>query len=301
MLSKALGKYPEYRFKSGEKRLWNPIQKKTFADLPEERVRLALVEYLTGDLGFSSSRISCESPVKLQADKTRSRTDLIYYDQDFKPELLIECKAPSVKLTEKASIQIARYNEKVNARYLLISNGLVDHWFKNGADGVKTLAWLPDTYEQHNLTSRDMEYWERRGFIGEKTDQETKQILTIYNEELFSDPVQPIKYLDFEGYPEAYALNHFYRIFGIDQQTKVAISMSSNYAGSSRFNAILNVKGANIAFVSSELAEMKFLEGVVHSGKGENVIDLNGIINLQESPKLKDRAVELNKLLISYS
>lgn len=301
MLSKALGKYPEYRFKNGEKRLWNPIQKKTFADLPEERVRLALVEYLTGDLGFSSSRISCESPVKLQADKTRSRTDLIYYNQDFKPELLIECKAPSVRLTEKAAIQIARYNEKVNARYLLISNGLVDHWFKNGADGVETMAWLPDTYEQQNPTSRDMEYWERRGFIGEKTDQETKQILTIYNEELFSDPVQPIKYLDFEGYPEAYALNHFYRIFGIDQQTKVAISMSSNYAGSTRFNAILNVNGANIAFVSSELAEMKFLEGVVHSGKGENAIDLNGIINLQESPKLKDRAVDLSKLLISYS
>lgn len=301
MLSKALGKYPEYRFKNGEKRLWNPIQKKTFADLPEERVRLALVEYLTGELGFSPSRISCESPVKLQADKTRSRTDLIYYNQDFKPELLIECKAPSVKLTEKAAIQIARYNEKVNARYLLISNGLVDHWFKNGADGVETLTWLPDTYEQQNPTSRDMEYWERRGFIGEKTDQETKQILTIYNEELFSDPVQPIKYLDFEGYPEAYALNHFYRIFGIDQQAKIAISMSSNHDGSTRFNAILNVKGANIAFVSSELAEMKFLEGVVHSGKGENVIDLNGIINLQESPKLKDRAVDLNKLLISYS
>ncbi|MDZ7807625.1 MAG: type I restriction enzyme HsdR N-terminal domain-containing protein [Gracilimonas sp.] len=301
MLSKALGKYPQYRFKKDEKRLWNPIEKKTFADLPEERVRLALVEYLTGDLGFSPSRISFESPVKLQADKTQSRTDLIYYNKDFKPELLIECKAPSVKLTEKASIQIARYNEKVNARYLLISNGLVDHWFKHGTDGVKSLAWLPDKYEQKELITRNTEYWELRGFIGKQTDQNTKDVLTNFNEQLFSDPVQPIKYLDFDGFPDAYALNHFYKIFGIDKQTKLGISCAANSIESTRFNIILNVKGLNSAFATADVNMMEFADGMVHSGKGENKIDLNDIINLKDDTILKERAVDLSKLLISYS
>ncbi|MFP8490164.1 type I restriction enzyme HsdR N-terminal domain-containing protein [Gracilimonas sp. Q87] len=301
MLSKALGNYPEYRFQNGQKRLWNPIEKKTFADLPEERVRLALVEYLTGDLGFSSSRISFESPVKSQSDKTQSRTDLIYYNKDFKPELLIECKAPSVKLTENASIQIARYNEKINARYLLISNGLVDHWFKNDSDGVKSLAWLPDTYEQKKLRSRDTQYWELRGFIGKGTDQGTKEVLRKFNMYLFGDPVQPIKYLDFDGFPDTYALKHFYRIFGIDKQTKLGINIAANSEGNTRFNVILNVKGLNVAFATAEVGMMKFTEGVVHSGKGEKTIDLNETIDLKRDILLKDRAVDLGKLLNTYS
>lgn len=301
MLSKALGKYPQYRFEKDKKRLWNPIQKKSFADLPEERVRLALVQYLIRDLGFSSSRISFESPVKLQSDKTQSRTDLIYYNKDFKPELLIECKAPSVKLTEKAAIQIARYNEKVNARYLLISNGMVDHWFKKGTEGVESLPWLPDTYEQHHSAGRDLEYWSQRGFIGQNTDQETSVVLSAFNDELYNDPVQPIKYLDFEGFPGIYGLNHFYRIYGIDQQTKLAISLASNYEGKTRFNAILNIKGSNIAFVSSEAGNLEFSNGIIHSGKGENSVDLNEIISLKPDTFLKDRAVDLSKLLISYS
>lgn len=301
MLSKALGKYPEYRFKNGSKRLWNPILKKSFADLPEERVRLALVEYLINDLGFSSSRISFESPVKLQTDRTQSRTDLIYYNKDFKPELLIECKAPDVKLTEKVSIQIARYNEKINARYLLISNGLVDYWFKNGAGGVEPLAWLPDKYEQNEPTVRNTKYWGLRGFIGKNTDTSSKDVLGNFCEQLFSDPVQPIKYLDFDGFPEAYALNHYYRIFGIDKNTKLGYSISANISGRTRFNIILNVKGLNNAFVTADINNKKFSEVAVHSGKGINTVDLNELVDLSRDTILKDHAVELSKMLISYS
>lgn len=301
MLSKALGKYPQYRFKEDEKRLWNPIEKKTYADLPEERVRLSLVEYLTDDLGLSSSRISFESPVKLQADKTQSRTDLIFYNKDFKPELLIECKAPRVKLTEKASIQIARYNERVNARYLLISNGLVDHWFKSGMDGVTSLAWLPAKYEQKELEAKNTEYWELRGFIGNETDLDTKDVLTIFNEQLFSDPVQPIKYLDFEGYPPEYALNHYYRIYGINKGKKVGVSIASNYQGKSRFNIILNVNGANIAFATSEVTSGMVTSGKVYSKHGINSIDLSEIMSVTKDVTITDIVPKLCELLQSYS
>lgn len=301
MLSKALGKYPQYRFKEDEKRLWNPIEKKTYADLPEERVRLSLVEYLTDDLGLSSSRISFESPVKLQADKSRSRTDLIFYNNDFKPELLIECKAPSVKLTEKASIQIARYNEKVNARYLLISNGLVDHWFKNGTEGVSSLAWLPEKYEQKEMKPRNTEYWENRGFIGNETDQRTKDVLSDLNEQLFRDPVQPIKYLDFAGYPIEYALSHYYRIYGIDQKQKLAFSIASNFMGRSRLNIILNVNGSNIAFATSEVDSGQVMQGKVQSKYGLKDIELSELIKVDKKTSFPGIAPQIAKLLQSYS
>jgi hypothetical protein len=177
----------------------------------------------------------------------------------------------------------------------------VDHWFKNGSQGIKSLAWLPDKYEQKELRSRDAEYWELRGFIGKRTDQDTKEVLKNFNEHLFGDPVQPIKYLDFDGFPDTYSLNHFYRIFGIDQQTKLGISIAANSEGSTRFNVILNLKGLNVAFATAEVGMMNFTEGVVHSGKGEKRIDLNEVIDLKKEILLKDRAVDLGKLLNSYS
>ena len=42
--------------------------------------------------------------------------------------LLIECKAPEVKITQETFDQIARYNLKLKAQYLMVTNGL-NHYF----------------------------------------------------------------------------------------------------------------------------------------------------------------------------
>jgi hypothetical protein len=41
---------------------------------------------------------------------------------------LVECKAPSVKITQATFDQIARYNLNIQSRYLMVTNGL-DHYF----------------------------------------------------------------------------------------------------------------------------------------------------------------------------
>ena len=50
------------------------------------------------------------------------------YDNSGAPFLLIECKAPSVKITQTTFDQIARYNLTLNASYLMVTNG-INHYY----------------------------------------------------------------------------------------------------------------------------------------------------------------------------
>ena len=52
------------------------------------------------------------------------RFDILVYDENTKPQLLVECKAPNVKLTEDTFHQIANYNLALQVRYLLVTNGI---------------------------------------------------------------------------------------------------------------------------------------------------------------------------------
>lgn len=276
MLSKALSHYPQFRFRDGEKRLWNPILKKTFAIRPEEQVRLALVDYLTLEAGVSASRISFESPVKLPGDKSSSRTDIICYDNEFKPQLLVECKAPDIKLDEKAAIQVARYNQKVGAPYLLVSNGTLDFWFQVEVDEVRFLPALPELYQPTKEPSKDSEYWVERGFTAPGLSREAESFVVDSCNNLFNEPHQPVKYLGFDDFPPEFALAHYYRIFGLKENRKVGLSFSANASGDTRLNAVLNENGANTAFLTLSLRAFTENENPiaeVHTGKGVQKVD----------------------------
>lgn len=304
MLSKSLAHYPQFRFKNGSKRLWNPILKKTFAIRPEEQVRLALVDYLTLEAGFSSSRISFESPVKLVGDKSSSRTDIICYDADFKPLLLVECKAPAITLDEKAAIQIARYNQKVGAPFLLVSNGTTDFWFKIEDQDVQSLPEIPEPFQPKNKLQRAFDYWKNRAFIGKDVPPAARPYAVESCNTLFSDPHQPVTYLKFESQPPEFALAHYYRIFGLKENLKVALSISANSYNGTRLNAILNKEEQNIAFCSISLhllAEKEKVNGEIHSAKGVFEIDAAEQLTLNFIQDIAELAVPMSNLLVEHS
>ncbi|MBD3616845.1 MAG: type I restriction enzyme HsdR N-terminal domain-containing protein [Gracilimonas sp.] len=304
MLSKALSHFPQFRFRDGQKRLWNPILKKTFVNLPEERVRLALIDYLVLEAGFSAHRISFESPVKLEGDKSSSRTDIICYDNDFKPLLLVECKAPEVKLDEKAAIQVARYNQKVGAPYVLVSNGVLDFWFETKKGEVKHLQEVPAPFQIKNKVENNFRYWGERGFIGEKLPPEARAFATNSCKELFGNSHQPIKFLKFDDYSPEFALGHYYRIFGLQENVKVAVSSSANPFGGTRLNTVLNQNGANTAFFSSSIdliAEGEKVNTEIHSGTGTFEVDLSRKTGFNFTKKITDLASDFYKLLLKHS
>lgn len=244
--------FPQIRFRDGEKQLWNPVLKKRYKDLPEERVRLALVDYLHLEAGFSYKRISFESPVKLAGDKNTSRTDLICYDEQFRPHLLVECKAPQVALTEAVLHQAARYNAQIQAPFLLITNGKTDLWADLRGASPVVLMEKPEPYRTSRKPSRDISYWSERGFMGSSTEAQLQHTLRILLTGLFEDADRFYPYLDLaEKVPFAWP-SGYYHIAG-DGEQALALSLHATPEQGTILTAILNINGQNVSFLRIDL------------------------------------------------
>jgi hypothetical protein len=117
---------PEYEFRfrqEGEVPYVLDIFRKRFVMLtPEEEVRQRFSRYLMEEKGFPASLIMTEYTLKLN-EMTR-RCDILIHKPAGNPAVLIECKAPEVKIGQDTFDQVARYNLVFNVKYLMISNGL---------------------------------------------------------------------------------------------------------------------------------------------------------------------------------
>lgn len=104
-------------------RLFNPVLRKTYVARPEERVRLSFIDMLLTEELFPSTRIGFEVPVDALHADSATRADIVLYDEDFKPWMLVECKAPGVPVTEATAIQAAQYNRRLAAPWVVLTNG----------------------------------------------------------------------------------------------------------------------------------------------------------------------------------
>ena len=121
--------YP-FRFKSREnKRLvFDIIRKKYVLLQPEEWVRQNCLHFLTSDLGYPGSHILVEKEIAVAGLK--KRLDIAVCRPDGAIHILVECKAPEVKIRQETFDQIARYNMKARANYLMVTNGLEHYYCK---------------------------------------------------------------------------------------------------------------------------------------------------------------------------
>ena len=78
--------------------------------------------YLVTEKKYPASLIAVEKKITLNS--LTKRADIVVYNIDAKPTIIVECKAPTIKITEDIFDQIARYNLKLNAQYLIVTNGL---------------------------------------------------------------------------------------------------------------------------------------------------------------------------------
>lgn len=122
----------------------DPLRDKFVALTPEEWVRQHFTSFLIDNMGYPPSLMANEMGVKFNG-MTR-RCDTVVYDRHALPWMIVEYKAPTVKITREVINQIARYNMVLHARYLVISNGLrhicieVTH---NARPSLKLLSALP--------------------------------------------------------------------------------------------------------------------------------------------------------------
>jgi hypothetical protein len=114
----------ELKFKSvdGQTILFDPIRKKWLVLQPEELVRQLLLVYLIEEKGYTKNRINVEKEIKV--NRMQKRCDILIFDSDTEPFLLVECKAPNVPVSQDVFKQIAWYNMALRVKYLLVSNGM---------------------------------------------------------------------------------------------------------------------------------------------------------------------------------
>ena len=106
----------------GKQYIFCQVRKKFLVLTPEEWVRQHLISFLNQDLEYPLSLMKIEREVK--GGQRGKRADLIIYNTSGKPQLLIECKAPTEKLSKKTFFQLGRYNRFINAALLMVSNGM---------------------------------------------------------------------------------------------------------------------------------------------------------------------------------
>ncbi len=123
------------------------IRNKYVALTPEELVRQLVVIHLIEERHYPKSRIQVEKLLKVnQMDK---RFDILVYDQDTQPFLVIECKSYKIPIQQNQIDQVSNYNLELNAPYTMITNGHHGMCFKidKGTNRYDFLVDLPD-YQQ---------------------------------------------------------------------------------------------------------------------------------------------------------
>ena len=125
------------------------IRKKWLILTPEEWVRQHIVHYLIHEKKYTNTSINTEVVVEIVGMKKRA--DIIVYRKD-KPLIIVECKAPSIKINQETFDQIARYNMKLDADYLMVSNGL-EHYYCQMDYENSSYVFLPELPTNPNFSN----------------------------------------------------------------------------------------------------------------------------------------------------
>jgi len=132
---------PTLKKEEGKVWIFDIIRKKYIILTPEEWVRQHFVHYLINDLKYPKSLFRIEG--SLTYNKLQKRSDILIRDREGKPWLLVECKSPAIKLTQKAFNQIAVYNMTVGAKFIAVTNGMI-HYCCEAAKSGEEVRFLTD-------------------------------------------------------------------------------------------------------------------------------------------------------------
>ena len=115
---------------------------------PEEYVR-HFVEYLIGGLHYPATIMANEIAIDLNG--TRKRCDTVVFGADGAPLMIVEYKAPGVVVNQNVFDQIVRYNMRLKAKYLVVSNGL-NHFCCINDYAADTYQFIPRIPDYRDLT-----------------------------------------------------------------------------------------------------------------------------------------------------
>ena len=138
--------YPPYQPKikreSGKEFIFDEVRKRWVVLMPEEWVRQNFLQYLIQVKNYPASLIAIEKEIKL--GELKKRFDMVVYDRNSKPWMIVECKEMNVALTKAVLDQVLRYNISLKVPYLVITNGSYCMAMQLKGNAIMAIDSLPD-------------------------------------------------------------------------------------------------------------------------------------------------------------
>ncbi len=106
----------------GQTKIFDVLRRRYVSLTPEEWVRQHFVHYLINYKHYPTTLLANEVPLRI--GEKQIRADSVLYDKSLHGRMIIEYKAPDVRLTQKVFDQISTYNLLLHVDYLVVSNGL---------------------------------------------------------------------------------------------------------------------------------------------------------------------------------
>lgn len=114
------------RKRKGEKAaIFDPVRRKYLILQPEELVRQLVLQYLHLDCDIPFRQMRSEFGISVNS--LQKRCDIVVFDYQIQPRLIVECKANNIPITQAVFDQIACYNLRLRVPFLMVTNGLTTY------------------------------------------------------------------------------------------------------------------------------------------------------------------------------
>ncbi|ULQ54814.1 type I restriction enzyme HsdR N-terminal domain-containing protein [Flavihumibacter fluvii] len=137
--------FPDYPFRmremDGKHQIFDEARKRWVAFTPEEWVRQNFLQYLFQEMNYPASLIAVEK--EMQLGELSKRFDILVYNQQHKPWMMVECKSMDVTISDAVVHQVLRYNMAIPVRYLVVTNGRSSWFFEKKNGRLEALLELP--------------------------------------------------------------------------------------------------------------------------------------------------------------
>ena len=122
----------------GKTTIFDPIRKRWFVLTPEEHVRQYMLVHMLQVMRYPAALIAVEKMITVGT--RNKRFDIVVYDANHKPWMLVECKAPEVTISEATLHQLLNYQQTIQCPFWLLTNG--HQTFCANATDADNIHWL---------------------------------------------------------------------------------------------------------------------------------------------------------------
>ena len=121
--------------------VFDPLRRQWVFLTPEEQVRQKMLHYLVETRKVAAGLVAVEYSIKV--NNLPKRADIVVFNNLGEPQMIVECKAETVPITEKVLDQALRYYSGLKVKYLTLTNGKSMFCYKVEDGKLEPLAEVP--------------------------------------------------------------------------------------------------------------------------------------------------------------